>query len=121
MTMYEQIGGHETLRVVVVVFYRRVLRDPLLAPLFEGFDLARLRAHQAAFLGAVLDGPHVFTGRSMRRAHAGLGVTTDAFDALIAHLAASLVDAGVTAAAASRLTDAAESFRSAIVTAADQP
>jgi len=115
MTMYEQIGGHETLRVVVVVFYRRVLRDPLLAPLFDGFDLARLRAHQTAFLGAVLDGPDVFTGRSLHRAHAGLGITTAAFDALIAHLAASLVDADVPQAAVVRLTDAAESFRAAIV------
>jgi hemoglobin len=117
MTMYEQIGGHETLRVVVVVFYRRVLRDPLLAPLFDGFDLARLRSHQTAFLGAVLDGPDVFTGRSLQRAHAGLGISHAAFDALIAHLAASLVDAGVAAEAATRVTDAAQSFRPAIVTA----
>lgn len=118
MTMYEQIGGHETLRVVVVVFYRRVLRDPLLAPLFEGYDLDRLRAHQAAFLGAVLDGPDVFTGRSLTRAHAGLGITDASFDALLAHLAESLADAGVDPAAGSRLTDAAESFRGVIVGAA---
>lgn len=116
MTMYEQIGGHETLRVVVVIFYRRVLRDELLAPLFDGFDVARLRSHQAAFLGTVLDGPHVFTGRSLRRAHAGLGVTDEAFDALLAHLASALSDAGVDPAAAARLADAAQSFRPAIVT-----
>jgi hemoglobin len=115
MTMYEQIGGHETLRVVVVVFYRRVLRDPLLAPLFDGFDLVRLRAHQAAFLGTVLDGPHLFTGRSLQRAHTGLGVTDVAFDALLAHLSGALSDAGVEPTAAARLTDSAESFRSAIV------
>jgi hemoglobin len=103
--------------VVVVVFYRRVLRDPLLAPLFDGFDLARLRSHQTAFLGAVLDGPHMFTGRSLQRAHAVLGVTDEAFDALLAHLAAALSDAGVEQVAATRLTDAAESFRPAIVAA----
>lgn len=114
-TMYEQIGGHETLKVVVAVFYKRVLRDPLLAPLFEGFDLDRLRAHQAAFLATVLDGPDVFTGRSLNAAHAGLGITDAAFDALIGILAESLSDAGVDPEAASRLTDSAASFRSVIV------
>ena len=114
-TMYEQIGGHETLRVVVAVFYKRVLRDPLLAALFEGYDRDRLRAHQAAFLATVIDGPDVFTGRSLNVAHAGLGITDAAFDALIAILAESLSDAGVDAEVASRLTDSAASFRGAIV------
>ena len=114
-SMYERLGGHETLKVAVAVFYTRVLADPLLAPFFAGIDLARLRAHQAAFLTVAMDGPNVFAGRSLEVAHAGLAVTGEAFDAMIDNLDFALTDVGVEPADVNELISRVRPFRELVV------
>jgi len=39
-------------------FYKRVLSDPLLAPLFANTDMKKQRNHQIAFLAYALGGPN---------------------------------------------------------------
>ncbi|MDR7277571.1 group I truncated hemoglobin [Catenuloplanes atrovinosus] len=95
MTLYESIGGEPAVRAAVAEFYRRVVADPELAGYFAGVDLARLKAHQRAFLATAVGGPGAYHGRSMTDAHAGLGITGAAFDAVVAHLAAALTTLGV--------------------------
>ncbi|WP_082500682.1 group I truncated hemoglobin [Agreia sp. Leaf244] len=116
-SMYERLGGHDTVKVAVAVFYTRVLADPLLAPYFEGIDLARLRSHQAAFLSVAMEGPDVFAGRPLSEAHAGLEVAGEAFDAMIEHLEFALVDVGVDAGDVAELVSRVRSFRDLVVTA----
>ncbi|MCH7477379.1 MAG: hypothetical protein IIA14_04680 [SAR324 cluster bacterium] len=53
-TLYEKLGGEQTIKVVVEEFYVRVLADPLLKPAFEGVELSRLKRHQALFLSQAL-------------------------------------------------------------------
>ena len=89
-TLYEKLGGEQTIKVVVEEFYVRVLGDPLLSPVFEGVDMARLKRHQALFLSQALGGPKQYEGRDMEAAHAGLGITSDQFDAVAGHLVATL-------------------------------
>lgn len=95
MTIYEQVGGHGVIKSAVSVFYGRVLEDDALAHWFEGIDISRLRAHQRAFLSAALDGPQLFTGKSLHDAHAGMEITDDAYTRVIAHLITTLDDLGV--------------------------
>jgi hemoglobin len=49
-----------------------------------------LRRHQTRFMSLALGGPNQYTGRSMRRAHEGLGITEEQFNAVAGHLMASL-------------------------------
>ena len=95
MTIYDDIGGTEAVAAVVDDFYRRVLADPGLAPWFDGIDLRRLKTHQRAFVTAAVGGPDVYAGRSMADAHAGLGITPEAFARVVDHLATSLAAFGV--------------------------
>jgi len=92
MSLYDDIGGAAAVTVAVTVFYTRVTDDPELAPWFGGVDIERLKAHQRAFLTAALGGPDLFTGRTMEAAHAGLGITIEAFDRVLEHLAYTLFD-----------------------------
>ncbi|SKB02420.1 hemoglobin [Agreia bicolorata] len=114
-SMYERLGGHETLKVAVAVFYTRVIADPLLAPYFTDIDLARLRAHQAAFLTVAMSGPDVFAGRSLEDAHAGLTITGEAFDAMIDHLDFALTDVGVDPGDVDELIARVRPFRELVV------
>ena len=95
MTIYEQIGASPAVSVAVDRFYERVTADPTLITYFESVDLARLKGHMRAFIAAAVGGPDPYLGRGMQDAHAHLKVTDAAFDAVVEHLVAVLIDLGV--------------------------
>jgi hemoglobin len=94
-TIYDQIGGRESVAAAVDIFYARVLDDSLLAPWFAGTDMRRQKAHMRAFLAVALGGADLYRGRDMGAAHAGLGVTDEAFDRVVSHLVATLTELSV--------------------------
>jgi hemoglobin len=47
-SIYDAIGGSESVRVAVEQFYERVLADPELTGYFGHTDLGRLKAHHIA-------------------------------------------------------------------------
>jgi hemoglobin len=96
-TIYDAIGGPAAVGAAVTQFYERVLADPGLAPFFAGTDMTRLQSHQRAFIAAALGGPQLYAGRSMSAAHAGREIPDTAFDAVVGHLGATLIDLGVPA------------------------
>jgi hemoglobin len=89
-SVFEQIGGKPAVSAAVDGLYERLLADPVLAPYFTGTDMERLKRHMRAFLVAALGGGGLYAGRDMRTAHAGLDVTHDAFDRVVAHLVDTL-------------------------------
>jgi hemoglobin len=99
-SLYRQLGGRVGIAAVTDEFYRRVLADDALAPFFMGTDLARLYAHQAAFLAAAVGGPDPYAGRAPQEAHAGRGIAAPHFAATAGHLAAALDACGVPGAMA---------------------
>ncbi|MGD9694861.1 MAG: group 1 truncated hemoglobin [Thermoleophilia bacterium] len=96
-SIYDEIGGAEAVRAAVDDFYVRVLGDPTLEGYFEGRDINRLKSHQRAFIAAAVGGPEIYAGRSMKEAHAGLDITSEAFDRVVEHLVATLDGLGVPA------------------------
>lgn len=117
MTIYEAIGGQPAILAAVDLFYHRVLADPLLAPYFAATPLPRLKGHQAAFLAQALHGPARYPGRSMQEAHAGLGITDEAFDRVAEHLAQTLTSLGVGSDQVEMVLNTIASLRAAIVAA----
>lgn len=78
-TLYEWIGGIDALDRLTVEFYRRVLEDPLLKPVFAGMDVDHPK-HVALFLAEVLGGPPLYSERhgghpQMVRHHLGRHLT----------------------------------------------
>ncbi len=116
-TLYEQLGGQAAIAAVVDEFYRRVLDDPQLAPFFAATDLARLRRHQAAFIGMALGGPSDYQGRAMRAAHQGRGIGDPHFDAVAGHLRAALATYAVPPAAIAQVLSTIETLRGDVVEA----
>jgi hemoglobin len=94
-SIYDTIGGAPAVSAAVDQFYERVLGDELLAPFFVDTDQRKLRAHQRAFLTAVLGGPNAYDGQKMNEAHAGRGIEDVHFDHVAGHLADTLTDLGV--------------------------
>jgi hemoglobin len=94
-SLYQKIGGHDALEVVVEDFYCRVLDDDHLASFYAGADMRRVKARQVEFLSSILRGPGTYSGLSMRQAHEGRGITMHHFAMVAAHLADSLCAAGL--------------------------
>lgn len=94
-SIYDKIGGHEALEMVVEDFYMRVLDDDELAGFFAGTNMNRLKGKQAAFLAAALGGPEPYEGAPMKQVHQGRGITMHHFNLVAGHLTDSLAAAGV--------------------------
>ncbi|MFB6222779.1 MAG: group 1 truncated hemoglobin [Haloarcula sp.] len=87
---FDRIGGQNAVEAVVTDFYDRVLDDPVLKPYFEDTDMDHLYSHQVQFISAVAGGPVNYDGADMESAHAGMGITEEAFGAVATHLEAAL-------------------------------
>ncbi|MEE6138693.1 group 1 truncated hemoglobin [Mycobacterium sp. 050128] len=94
-TIFDRIGGHEALEVVVEDFYVRVLADAQLAGFFTGSNMNRLKGKQIEFFAAALGAPDVYTGAPMKQVHRGRGITMHHFNLVAGHLADALAAAGV--------------------------
>ena len=64
--IFDRIGGDDTVRAAVDLFYDKVLDDPSLVGYFDGVDIPHLRVHQRAFISAALGGPEEYSGPSIR-------------------------------------------------------
>ena len=96
--LYEKVGGADTIRELVRIFYDRVLADPRLAPFFPDTDMESLRAKQVMFLTMLMGRTRTFNGKDLSAAHAGAraqGLTDEHFDALLGHFEASMRALGV--------------------------
>jgi hemoglobin len=94
-TVYDRIGGHEAIEVVVEDFYVRVLADDQLSGFFTGTNMNRLKGKQVEFFAAALGGPEPYTGAPMKQVHQGRGITMHHFSLVAGHLADALSAAGV--------------------------
>lgn len=79
-SVYEQIGGEETVRHLVYAFYPKVYANPQLRPLFpEGIE--EIRAKQLLFLTQFTGGPSLYTDKygfgSMRAKHESFAITPE--------------------------------------------
>lgn len=116
MSIFDAIGGGPAVAAAVDDFYERVLSDPTLAPFFDDTDMARLKAHQRAFLAAAIGGADLYSGRDMGSAHAGLGISDENFDTVVGHLVATLAALGVPTETIEQIGTALAPLRTDIVT-----
>ncbi|MFD0696075.1 group 1 truncated hemoglobin [Paenibacillus sp. GCM10027628] len=85
-TLYEKIGGDSAIDKVVDYFYELVLADDTVKHFFEKTDMEKQRKHQSKFISFALGGPNQYTGLSMSKAHEGMNLQPDHFDAIARHL-----------------------------------
>lgn len=60
ISLYEAVGGEETIQNLVSAFYPKVYANPVLSPLFEG-DMNEIMRKQKMFLTQFLGGPTLYS------------------------------------------------------------
>ncbi|WP_121744208.1 group I truncated hemoglobin [Natronorubrum halophilum] len=115
-TLYDRLGGEDAIAAVVDRFYERVMADEQVVHYFDDVDMQKQRAHQTQFISAVAGGPVDYTGADMEAAHDDLGISKPDFDAIVAHLEATLEEFDVDEADRDAVLSAVGEYEDAIVT-----
>ena len=92
-SLYERLGGYDTIADVSDDFLDRLLIDPTFERFFDGSSgdsRKRIRQHLVDFLCQSTGGPCFYTGRDMKTAHAGMGVTKEEWDKAVALIGETL-------------------------------
>lgn len=97
-TIYEAIGGYETIDRIVTAFYKRVAKHPDLIPIFPD-DLSEVAQKQRWFLTQFFGGPRLYEenrGHPMlRRRHLPFPITPTRRDAWLSCMKKALEEAQV--------------------------
>jgi len=99
-TFYDEIGGLDTIRVIVDTFYEGVATDEVLRPLYPEADLGPANERFTLFLAQYWGGPTTYSDTRghprLRMRHAPFAVTPDARDHWLTHFRAGLDKAALT-------------------------
>jgi hemoglobin len=131
-TLYERIGGAETINALVddmvarsmadprVNFERRGVKTNWLGKTYHAWqptddNVARLKQHFAEFLTVATGGPAQYTGRDVRETHEGMRITNTEFDAMIGDIKTSMDRLGLGAREKRDLLAVFETTRKEIV------
>ena len=101
--MWTAFGGHEGLARVVDTFIARNQADPRIGDIFKGQDMVRLRRLLGEHFCYLLNGGCDYSGRSMKDAHANMGLQTADMGALTENLQFAMRKEGIPFTAQNRL------------------
>jgi hemoglobin len=89
-TLYERLGGLPAISAVVDDFVGNVARDRRINRFFAKTNIPRLKFLLVQQICQASGGPCVYSGRDMKSAHRGMGVSGHHFNALVQDLGKSL-------------------------------
>ena len=73
--LYDRLGGQRAIEAVVGELMGNVAADDRINVMFGMSDLGQLRTRLVDFICVATGGPCQYTGRDMKAAHAGMGVS----------------------------------------------
>lgn len=91
-SLYQKLGGWAAINAAVDAFYVKVLADNRVKHFFADVSMPKQHRKQKEFLSYALGGPLPWTGKDMRKAHEGMGLTDEHFNAIAENLVATLKD-----------------------------
>jgi hemoglobin len=114
-SLYERVGGLDAITAVVDSFVPRCAGDGRINAKFARTDVPRLKKMLVDQVCEATGGPCTYTGRTMKEAHDGMGVTAGEFDALVEDLVATLNEFDVPKAEQDELLELLAPMRGEIV------
>ena len=89
-SLYDRLGGKPAIVAVVDDFVANVAADARINGFFAHADIPHLKMELVDQICAGTGGPCAYTGKSMKDAHHGMGISTADFNALVEDLQKSL-------------------------------
>jgi len=89
-TLYTRLGGYKAIVTVVDDFVGNVAKDRRINRFFANANIPRLKQNLVDQICSAAGGSSIYTGRDMKSAHAGMGIRTRDFNALVQDLQRTL-------------------------------
>ena len=89
-SLYDRLGGQPAITAVVDDFVKNVAADKRINGFFANANIPRLKARLVEQICQGTGGPCTYSGGDMRSVHAGMGIQSKHFDALVQDLGKSL-------------------------------
>src|SRR5262245_63483626 len=89
-TLYDRLGGRPAITAVVDDFVKNVAADKRINGFFANANIPRLKARLVEQICQGTGGPCTYTGGDMRSVHAGMGIQSKHFNALVEDLGNTL-------------------------------
>ena len=118
MSLYNQLGGEDTIDAVVDHFYENILKDQRLNSFFKGIDMQKQGKLMKSFLTYAFGGPHEYSGEDLRSAHVHLvegGLNDSHFDAMKENIGHTLKEYGIPEILIDRIDNIIEHYRKDIL------
>lgn len=96
-TVYEALGGQESVYLVITKMYEKILSDKRVSFFFDDIDVNTLRHMTLEFVSMAFGAPHHYNGKSLSEAHKGLlskGLNDRHFDIVLHHLSGAMQEIG---------------------------
>ena len=93
LSLYTRLGGYDVVAAFVDAWISLLILDRHLGRYFRGMSTdtqRKVRQLTVDFIAAHAGGPVLYTGRSMKVAHEGLGISEREYDLLMRHAATAL-------------------------------
>ncbi len=95
-SLFEEIGGHQTLNTIYGVAITRIYTDPVIGHYFKGVSKKHLRDRLVTQTCELIGGPCEYDGKSMVESHTGLGIKEREFYILVEYVQGAMRDVGLT-------------------------
>ncbi len=95
-SLYDEIGGHETLETVYGVAVTRIYTHPDIGHYFKGVPKRHIRDQLVTQTCELIGGPCEYDGKSMLESHQGLDIKEREFYILVEIVQGAMRDVGLT-------------------------
>ncbi|KFF47755.1 hypothetical protein GY26_18350 [Gammaproteobacteria bacterium MFB021] len=102
-TLYQKLGGEKGMHAIVEDFAYRLADDPELVAFFANTNIDYFVNSLQDYLCVISDGPCVYRGAPMDKAHQHMGIHEADFNRLVDALQATLLDQPISASARNQL------------------
>ena len=85
-SLYNRLGGKDGIIKVVDDFVTNVSKDPRINKYFKDTDINHLKSQLVNQICEATGGPCKYEGQNMKNAHAGLGIKSNQFEAMVEDL-----------------------------------
>jgi hemoglobin len=115
MTLFDEIGGFETLKRINKVFYDKVYAHPWLGQYFKQMPQEHIEKQQTDFIALSIGGPDHYQGKAVISAHSHIFITEELFQIREGLLQAAFQETRAPAALIAKWNKIDQAFKPALV------
>lgn len=94
-TLFDRLGGIDTLRKVHKLFYDKLFVHPWLKQFFDEHPQEIFENQQTNFMAGLMGGPKIYAGKTPKMAHQNIFITDELFETRNEILSQTIKEAGI--------------------------